>query len=527
MMLPAALCFVATCCLSIVLTAAVRAVAPRVGLTDRPDGHRKLHGGPIPLGGGVAVFLAAGAVIAVALVVPNPFSLDIRYDWLRALGFAAGCLILLGVGLADDRFGLRGRHKLLGQIVAAGTLVGITGLVIRTLGIFGMEIELGLLAVPFTLFWLVGAINAINLLDGIDGLAAPLGIVIAATLSALAFLTGNPHVGFVGLVFAGSLLGFLRYNFPPASIFLGDAGSMLIGLVVGALAIRASLKGAGTVLLAAPLATLALPILDSAAAIVRRRLTGRSVYATDRGHLHHRLLDALGSNRKVLAVVALACALTSAGALVSAATKHDLVAVIAAVGLVGVFAVTGLFGRSELRLLAGRLRRAASSLTRPLAARRDGIVQTAICLQGRHRWDLVWSELTEAARRLRLARLHFDVNLPRLHESFNATWDRAGAGADEDRWALDFPLVVGGACVGRLTIAGHSNGTTSREQMTEVLALLELLEGRLATLSGPALPAHSEPPELAPMVAGGNGPAPLIHTTAAFEPQQTHPAAKC
>ena len=118
----------------------------------------------------------------------------------------------------------------------------------------------------------------------------------------------------VAAVFVGSLLGFLPFNYPPAKMFLGDAGSMLIGLVVGSLAIGGTMKGPATVAMAAPLAIWALPIFDSVAAILRRKLSGRSIYATDRGHLHHRLMAVFGKNTRVLAVVAVCCAFTCAGA---------------------------------------------------------------------------------------------------------------------------------------------------------------------------------------------------------------------
>ncbi len=494
MFLPVAICVLAACLLSMLLTAWVCRVAPRLGLTDLPDGHRKLHLAPIPLGGGVAVFLATAVVIAAAVFVPNRFAVDVQRHGLLALGFLVSCTGVLALGLIDDRFGLRGRYKLLGQIAISGALVGITGLVIRRLGLFGLEIELGQFSVPFTLFWLVGAINAVNLLDGIDGLATTLGILMSTTLGIMAFLTGSPHVGLVALVLAGSLLGFLRYNFPPARVYLGDAGSMLIGLMLGALAILASLKGAGTVLLAAPLATLTLPILDSTAAIIRRRLTGRSVYSVDRAHLHHRLFHALGTNRRVLAVAALACAVTSAGALVAAATKHDMVAVLSGVGVVAIFVATGLFGRGELLLVAGRMHRAAGSLLRPLRSQLPGTVQTTVRLQGHEQWDLLWEDLTEMADRMNLIRMHLDVNLPTIHESYNATWDRHGPATQDERWQIDFPLCACGRAVGRLAATGYSNGGGMSEQVEEIALLIEPLEARLCAMVQPGLAATAPAP---------------------------------
>ena len=226
-----------------------------------------------------------------------------------------------------------------------------SGVLIRKIGLFGMEIDLGLLAIPVTVLWLTGAINALNLLDGMDGMATVIGLILSLAICALAVLTGHAAVAVAALVFAGALLGFLPFNLSPAKIYLGDAGSMLIGIVVGCLSIRATVKGAGTVLLAAPLAVMTIPILDSFAAILRRRLAGQSIYAADRGHLHHRLLAHFGNKYTVLVCVAICSAITCGFALVSTATKNDIVALVASLAVVATLAVTGWFGRGEFVLL--------------------------------------------------------------------------------------------------------------------------------------------------------------------------------
>src|SRR5262249_20696536 len=184
---------------------------------------------------------------------------------------------------------LRGRYKLLGQVFAVGAVLAY-GVRVEAVHLFAWRIELGWFAVPFTLFWLLGAINSLNLLDGMDGLLGTVGTIVSLAIAALAAVPGHWAEAAVAATLAGALLGFLRYNWPPATIFLGDAGSMLIGLVIGVLAIRCSLKGTATVALATPMALLIIPIFDTAAAIVRRKLTGRSIYSTDRAHLHHCLL---------------------------------------------------------------------------------------------------------------------------------------------------------------------------------------------------------------------------------------------
>ncbi|MEM8945297.1 MAG: MraY family glycosyltransferase, partial [Planctomycetota bacterium] len=308
------------------LTNFVGTLARKWGIVDRPDGHHKSHKVPVALGGGVAVFLAATVTFAVEFLS----SAKLQESLQDATPFMGGLLIagawIVCLGLYDDRFGMKGRYKLLGQLIA--TLIVISsGLEIRAFMLFGTNIELGAFSIPFTIFWLLGAINSLNLLDGIDGLATTIGIILCATITLMAMWVSQDAVAIVGAVFVGSLIGFLRFNYPPATIYLGDAGSMLIGLIVGSLAIGGSIKVTATVGLAAPIAIWALPMLDSMTAILRRKLTGRSIYAVDRGHLHHRLMAKFGKNTIVLAVVAICCIVTCAGAMLSVFMQNDMVAI--------------------------------------------------------------------------------------------------------------------------------------------------------------------------------------------------------
>jgi UDP-GlcNAc:undecaprenyl-phosphate/decaprenyl-phosphate GlcNAc-1-phosphate transferase len=159
----------------------------------------------------------------------------------------------------------------------------------------------------------------------------------------------------IALALAGALLGFLNYNLPPATIFLGDTGSTLIGLVIGVLAIRCSFKAPATLALATPLAVLTIPILDSTAAIIRRKLTGRSIYSTDRDHIHHCLLRKGFTNQRVLVWVAALCMLSVGGALLSLVLYNDLLAILSSVMVIGILIGTRLFGYDEWLLLKTRL----------------------------------------------------------------------------------------------------------------------------------------------------------------------------
>ena len=470
------------------LTALVRKLATRFGLLDHPDSRRKLHAQPVALGGGLAVFLTLCSTLLLLVLVPTPLRAALLQDGRSLSGLLLAGAIVVLVGLIDDRVKLRGHQKLIGQTLAASVLIG-SGLMIERFEIFGVPIHLGLLSVPITLFWLLGATNAINLIDGIDGLATTIGIILAITVAGMAAMTGQASVGIVAIVLAGSLTAFLFFNFPPAKMFLGDAGSLLIGMTFGALAIQGAFKGAGTVLLAALLATWALPLFDSTVAILRRKLTGRSIYSTDYGHIHHRLLDALGNNRRALAVIGLASAITSAAALGSVAMHNDLVALLTCIGVVAVFIASGVFGKAEFMLLMNRLRSAGRSIMH-LAAGRRGVVQVSeVHLQGSRPWNQLWTALTEHAERLHLTSIILDLNLPRIHEGYTANWDRSFDGDKERLWRTEMPIVVAGQAVGRLTVMGQRTGESA---LADIGVLIELLEPFIGVLTDLLEPLESQ-----------------------------------
>lgn len=436
--------------LCLVLTPWARAWASRHGIVDDPDGRRKMHLQPIPLAGGVAILISCISALAVAvLFAPQPVSGLLREQGAGLLGLMAAAIVICAVGLADDRRGLRGRHKLLGQLLAAGIVI-LSGVWVRNLHLFGWHIDLGLLALPFTLFWLLGAINSLNLIDGMDGLLSCVGLIISLAISAMAVMANQWVAACVAVALAGALLGFLRYNFPPATIFLGDSGSMLIGLVIGVLAIQSSLKGPATIALAAPLAVLAIPILDTAAAIVRRTLTGRSIYTTDRGHLHHVLLRRGLSNQRVLFWICCLCFFTVLGVLASLAFNNELFAIVSAFAVIGILIVSRLFGYAEVLLLKehflGMFWQAPGN---------DGNRQIEVHLQGSANWKQLWDALAARAQELNLKGLRLNVSSPAIHECYYAQWGRFDeVGEDASLWHAEIPLGIHNQTVGRLEIIG-------------------------------------------------------------------------
>jgi UDP-GlcNAc:undecaprenyl-phosphate GlcNAc-1-phosphate transferase len=261
---------------------------------------------------------------------------------------------------------------------------------------------------------------------------------------------------------------------------------MLIGIVVGCLSIRASVKSAGTVLLAAPLAVMTIPILDSFAAILRRRLAGHSIYAADRGHLHHRLLARFGSKYKVLICVAVCSSVTCGFALVSAAIKSDAVALIASVAVVATLAVTDWFGRGEFVLLSARL----WIVGRSFMVRPNGALtahQSTARIQGSRQWETLWVTLTESAHKLGLTMIQLHVNAPAIEEAYSGSWESPARPETASRWQVRLPLLVAGHAVGSLEIAGENKGHSNVETIELMQDILEPFELRLKDFAEKAI----------------------------------------
>jgi UDP-GlcNAc:undecaprenyl-phosphate/decaprenyl-phosphate GlcNAc-1-phosphate transferase len=490
--------FTAAMVVSIGITPIVRSVALRFGLVDVPDGRRKMHAHPIPVAGGVAVLITSVLMLAALFIFQDFIRPLLKSDAARGgfdavvtvrpelIGLAIAAAIIGLVGVADDLRGLRGRHKVYGQLLAVGVVIA-SGVRINAVTVFDRPLELGLWSIPLTAFWLLGAINALNLIDGLDGLLGSVGCIVCGSFAALAYLNSQWQPAFIATAVAGSLLGFLFFNFPPATIFLGDCGSMLVGLVVGVLGIESSLKGAAAVSLAAPAALLVIPIFDTSAAIVRRKLTGRSIYTTDRAHLHHRLMDSGFSNRQVLLLVGGLCLLASGGALASQALKNQMVALLSVLVVVTLLVVTRLFGHSEFLLIKERVLDFLTGFGR--GADRGRVHHSAVHLQGSADWNELWQRVIAAAEHMQFKTVCLDVNAPALKEGYHARWGRLHSDAETPcYWRAEVPLESSGQVVGRLEVVGMRNGDSMSETISKVGKLVEDLETAIVGLTGPAGP---------------------------------------
>lgn len=271
---------------SFLLTPYVKKLAFRIGAVDRPD-QRKVHTKIMPRLGGLGIYVA----FVLAVVCSMPLTKDI-------IGMLLGGTFIVLVGILDDKYQLPAKVKLLGQILAACVLVAFDIRIEWLNNPFGDGyLYLEYLSIPFTIFWVISFTNVVNLIDGLDGLAAGVSGIASITVIVVAVHQGFYSVAVITAALAGAILGFIHYNFNPATIFMGDTGSMFIGYMLAAISIFGAVKSAATIALVVPAIALGLPIMDTAFAILRRYSNGRPIFQPDKGHLHHRLL-AMGMSQR-------------------------------------------------------------------------------------------------------------------------------------------------------------------------------------------------------------------------------------
>jgi UDP-GlcNAc:undecaprenyl-phosphate GlcNAc-1-phosphate transferase len=287
------------------LTPAVGEVARFLGVVDRPGEQRKIHRRPVPRLGGLALFLG--------LLVPALAFLDLSGPY---RGILLGAAVAMVVGLVDDFRGLPWWAKLAGQFGAAAVAIGFGVTIDRfTFPVVGIQSLPEWLAVGGTFLWIVAVMNMVNFLDGMDGLAAGICGIAGGTFAVIALSLGKPEAAVLSAIVCGTCLGFLRHNFYPARIFMGDSGSLLLGFVLATVAVQGLLKTAATVALFFPLLVLAIPILDTSFVVAKRLKYGQPIVAADRWHLHHRFLNIGFSQRRATLTLYAWCGVLAAAAL--------------------------------------------------------------------------------------------------------------------------------------------------------------------------------------------------------------------
>ena len=297
---PAALGFAVAFVVALLLTPWVRRLALERGWVDRPDGDRKLHANPTPALGGIAIF--AGVVAGLAVVAAAAPALGLPGFGLPPV-VILGALAMAGTGFWDDLRGLGFKTKLAVEIVVAyALLISDQSYLIDLTAVpfIGADpYTHALFAIPITLVWIVGVMNAINLIDGVDGLAAGVAGIALASLAVAFGAVSEPVLLVAAVVMIGGLLGFLRHNFNPASIFMGDSGSLFIGFVLAVYTLSGDAHPDPLVALIVPLVALGLPIFDTTLSMVRRAIGRQAIMAPDRDHIHHRMTQRMSVRRAV------------------------------------------------------------------------------------------------------------------------------------------------------------------------------------------------------------------------------------
>ncbi len=299
--------------LALAVTPAVIALARRIDAVDRP-GARAVHTQPVPRIGGVAIFVSAICLISAVLLLDNRIGDAFRRVSLQVSALLGMATLIFLVGLVDDLRGLPARVKLVVEVLAATLLCGV-GVRVSALEITdGYLLPLGQWGTPLTILWIIGITNAVNLSDGLDGLAAGVSAVACAVIAVFAIYSENRVMAVFMLALLGGLSGFLFYNFNPAKVFMGDCGSLFVGFTIAASSAMCLTKSSALVGLALPILALGIPIFDTFFAILRRFLERRSLFAPDRSHFHHRLMDlGLKQRHAVLAIYFSTCVATGLG----------------------------------------------------------------------------------------------------------------------------------------------------------------------------------------------------------------------
>lgn len=306
--------------------------AKKKGFLDVPKDERRVHKKPIPVGGGIAMVIS----VSILMIYYLPINKNLMMTLIASLIIAIS-------GLYDDKEGLSPKLKFLFQILAA---------VILILG--GMKIEfftnpfdshdalliLNILSIPVTIFWVCGITNTINLIDGLDGLASGVSMICAISMFFITYKMGRYDVSLVCVLVAGACLGFLPFNFNPAKIFMGDTGALYLGFMLSYISISGFLKQAAILMIFVPVLILGVPVFDTAFAMVRRKLSGKSMVEADKGHLHHRLLR-MGLNQRQTVVILYSISAIF-GVLANLISRfHSSIALVISIGVLLLIIATG------------------------------------------------------------------------------------------------------------------------------------------------------------------------------------------
>ena len=459
-------------------------IAQKRNWARRDDGR---DGAGVPRLGGVAMFAASLFALALLLLWDNDVTRRLTADPQlgRGLLAAVSCVFLLG--LYDDLRGARPWQKLAVQ-ATAGCILFFSGYRVDLLTnpLSGGSFTLGWFALPITLIWLIAISNAFNLIDGLDGLAAGVGLFSAIALFLLALTTQNPFMAAIAAVLAGALLGFLPNNFAPARIYLGDCGSLTAGLTLAALAVRSSQKGPVIITMAIPLMVFGLPLLDAGVTTVRRFLSGHPIFSRDEEHLHHRLLKIGLTHRAAVLLLYGVAAFFALSSLLLVNYKSSAAPLIALLCGMLAWLVVRQMDYAEFSELDSHFRTALAT-QRTVLRNHIHLRKAARELPSAQGIDAAWEIASRAFTLLEFDAAECNLTHGPGHGSVTLRWNNPAHPAvmesDGRRWSMVIPLRHEQRVLGSLELARNVERGTILFRTAALMDFLQAFSARIVALS--------------------------------------------
>lgn len=454
--------FVLSLLAGLVLTRVMRDLALRWGLYDTGGG-RKIHKRPIPRVGGVAVLLSMAIPLLGLSFWDNDISREFITDTPLLISILGGGGLLAAVGLWDDLRDTRALVKLAAQVIAA-VIVFSVGIRIEGVSVpFLHVVPLGVFSLFATVFWMVLVTNAVNLIDGMDGLAGGVVVLAGGTLFVMSVIEDNALAALLLACIVGATMGFLAYNVNPASIFLGDTGSLVLGFLLAVISVHSSQKSYTLFSIVAAMLALGLPIFDLSLAVVRRYLSGQPIFRADQHHVHHRLLR-MGLSQSQSVVVLFGGAIVLEGLALVFIYADDALSALAIAAVVPLIVVAVRFlGYGQL-IRSARRARLLEQVESDAADRTRAVTAMRRELRVAESMPAVWAAVEQHAEALGLERLQLELLDPDLREELGVSapldWTRSHSAPAADVhlqsvWSRDLPVTAGPRTLARLTAAGH------------------------------------------------------------------------
>lgn len=488
----AAVAFILSMLCGTLLTPLVRRLAHRFGALDHARSSRKIHGKPIPRLGGLGIVIAFYVPLTGLLLAHSEVGRMFVAERQHVIGLFVGGLSIAALGLYDDLRGANAWKKFVVQFAVAGLLFALGFRFDVLANPFGDPIPLGWANLPVTLVWIVGVINAMNLIDGLDGLAGGVALVAVVTTFLVSLQRGHPLMMLFSAALAGSIIGFLFYNFNPASIFMGDTGSMFLGFILATSAMQTNQKASTAVAILIPCIALGLPITDTLLAIARRAIRGRPLFQADKEHIHHKLMDRGLTHRQAVLVLYGMCVLLGASAFVlTFASSGQSALLLLVLALVAFFFLRSLgyirFDRMSASAEDRRRNRAVRGALQPIGRRLKQLASA----------DEMWPLVIEAAAILGASSVSLRTELPTVVDGPMAAFDHTSPEAELSVEAFRAELVVpgGNRSAERVLRLGWTDGRTGLDRDTEIAAEIfcEHLGEALDSVRGTAPARVGEP----------------------------------